>query len=99
MDRFLIVFFLIFFNIYFAIGKNNPPEKKTTMGSIENSFKLTDFGAKGNGNNDDSEAFEKAIAFVDNTLSKTLIIPANYSFNLANKTVDFKKNLWYCVAI
>ncbi len=50
-----------------------------------------DFGAKGDGKNDDSQALIKALEFISKTNSKQLLIPNDYVFNLGNKTIDFRK--------
>lgn len=56
----------------------------------EKKYSLTDFGAKGDGISDDTAAFLKALLFVQNTPSKILFIPGNYTFNLEKKTIDFR---------
>lgn len=49
-----------------------------------------DFGAKGDGKNDDSQALIKALEFISKTNSKQLLIPNDYVFNLGSRTIDFR---------
>lgn len=66
--------------------------KQTFEDSLRSkNYSLLDFGAKGDGTNDDSAAFLKALEFTSKTNSKKLLIPNDYIFNLNNKTIDFAK--------
>lgn len=51
---------------------------------------LLQFGAKGDGITDDSQAFKKALEVVSKSNQKHLIIPGNYVFNLGNNVIDFE---------
>lgn len=53
-------------------------------------YSLLDFGAKGDGKNDDSQAMKLALETISKTVSKTLTIPNDYDFNLGKKLIDLE---------
>ncbi|WP_300672954.1 hypothetical protein [Soonwooa sp.] len=92
MKYFYILIFS-FFHIIINAKENNAIEnlhyqKKNTVNTIS----PIDFGAKGDGISDDSQAFLKAMQTASQSLSKSIYIPDGYIFNLANKTIDFNLN-------
>lgn len=59
--------------------------------NLKQDMSLKDYGAIGDGKNDDSQALRKALEAVSKSPSKILIIPANNNFNLAGNSIDFNQ--------
>ncbi|WP_133121680.1 hypothetical protein [Chryseobacterium sp. PMSZPI] len=77
--------------LIFILIKDNLWANKQYENTIKQTYSLLDYGAVGDGTKDDSQAFIRALESIDKTLTKKLIIPDGYFFNLSNKNFDLTK--------
>lgn len=76
--------------LYVFAGSNKIKDERLVFQSKQD-ISLKDYGAVGDGKNDDSQAFQKALEAVSKSKSKILIIPANNNFNLSGNSIDFNQ--------
>lgn len=84
----LLMFTVIFFNVQAA---STNEDVLLSLAGAEQS--PTDFGAKGDGVTDDSEAFMKYLSYLKTTDTDVAYLSDRYIYNLGNKTIEIPKRI------